>query len=43
MSVFAPTKEQKVHHSEYIRTSNTPDEAGSKPVEPVSPEIPELK
>jgi len=47
MSVFTPTKASeepaKVHNSQYIRTANTPDEAGTKPAEPVSPTKPETK
>lgn len=37
MSVFMPTKnyQPKVHHSQYIRTANTPDEKDTTPVEPV--------
>ncbi|HTH72759.1 MAG TPA: hypothetical protein VL737_05380 [Candidatus Pristimantibacillus sp.] len=46
MSVFTPTKEDKeeakVHHSQYIRTENTPDE-GAKPAEPGKPTQPEAK
>jgi len=47
MSVFAPLKkakeQSKVHHSQYIRTENTPDEAAPKPAEPVTPTKPEAK
>lgn len=39
MSVFTPTKhyQPKVHHSQYIRTANTPDESDTKPANPVAP------
>lgn len=47
MSVFTFTKkdeeQSKVHNSQYIRTANTPDEAGTKPVEPGKPMQPEAK
>lgn len=47
MSAFTPIKERearaKVHHSQYIRTANTPDEAGTNPAEPATPAQPEVK
>ena len=46
MSVFTPTKtfESKVHHSQYIRTANTPDEEDATPAEPATkPVEPETK
>ena len=47
MSIFTPIKEgkeqAKVHNSQYIRTANTPDEAGIKPADPVKPTQPEAK
>jgi hypothetical protein len=34
------SKEQtKVHHSEYIRTGNTPDETGVAPTSPAKPAV----
>lgn len=44
MSVFTPTKtakDIKVRNSQYIKTENKPDEADTKPAEPVNPEQPE--
>jgi len=46
MSVFTPInkdEEAKVHNSQYIRTANTPDEADTKPADPVTPAQPEAK
>jgi hypothetical protein len=47
MSVFTPTRKNneqaKVHNSQYIRTANTPDEAGTKPADPVEPTQPDTK
>jgi hypothetical protein len=47
MSVFTPIRKEnqqpKVHYSKYIRTENTPDEAGTKPTDPVEPTHPEAK
>jgi hypothetical protein len=46
MSVFTPIKkdeEAKVHHSQYIRTENTPDETGTKPADPAAPAQPDAK
>lgn len=47
MSVFTPIKkleQPKVHHSQYIRTANTPDEEGTAPTEPATkPAEPETK
>lgn len=47
MSVFTPIKKRedsKVHHSQYIRTANTPDEEGKAPAEPdTKPAEPEAK
>ena len=47
MSVFTPInqgeEQAKVHNSQYIRTGNTPDEAGTKPVDPVKPTQPDAK
>ena len=46
MSVITPIKAQehsKVHHSQYIRTENKPDEADAKPADPVTPTPPEAK
>jgi hypothetical protein len=41
MSVFTPIKsnkkESKIHHSQYIKTENKPDEE-TKPAEPVNPD-----
>ena len=44
MSAFISTKqdEEKVENSQYIRTANTPDEAG-KPADPVKPTQPDAK
>ncbi|HSW85235.1 MAG TPA: hypothetical protein VLF79_01300 [Candidatus Saccharimonadales bacterium] len=45
MSVFTPKKQEqsKVPNSQYIKTGNTPDEAVTKPSEPVAPAQPETK
>jgi len=45
MSVFTPTKQYqpKIHHSQYIRTGNTPDEADTQPAKPVEPTQPDAK
>lgn len=47
MSVFTPIKtfqQSKVHHSQYIRTANTPDEEDTKPTAPdTKPDEPETK
>jgi len=45
MPVFTPIniKQSKVHHTEYIRTENKPNDADAKPAEPVNPSTPEAK
>ena len=46
MSVFTPikiNKTSKVPNSDYIRTENKPDEAGTKPAAPTTPAAPEAK
>jgi len=48
MFTFTPTRNKsqpsKVHYSQYIRTENTPPDAGTKPAEPaVTPTHPEAE
>lgn len=42
MSVFTPINinKSKIHPTEYIRTENKPDDADTKPAEPVEPTAP---
>jgi hypothetical protein len=46
MSVYTAIKKQeqsRVPNSQHIKTENKPDEAGTKPADPVTPTQPEAK